>query len=171
MIDIWKKALAEQFEGSLTMLESAIHKCPDELWAGRMWADPTMPPEFSQVWYVAYHSLFWQDFYLSGAPADFKPEPPYTLSELDPAGLLPPRQYSRDELLAYLDHGRKKGLLAINDLKEASASRICKFNWGEMPYLELLIDIIRHNQEHGAQISMFLGQQAGLNARWVTKPV
>lgn len=111
------------------------------------------------------------DFYLSGAAADFNPPPPFTLSELDPAGKLPPRVYSRAELLAYLEHGRKKGLAIIAGLTEEAAVRVIKFNWGEMPYLELLIDVTRHNQEHGAQINMYLGQQAGLTSEWLTKPV
>jgi len=34
----------------------------------------------------------------------------------------------------------------------------------------LLTYWLEHNQEHGAQINMFMGQQAGLNARWVTMP-
>jgi hypothetical protein len=169
MNEIWKKTLTEQYGSSLAMLENAMRNCPDGLWCGGMWRDPAMPPEFSEVWYTAYHALFWLDFYLSGAPADFAPPPPFTLSELDPAGKLPPRLYSRAELLAYLEIGRKKGLAIIAGLTEEAASRVIKFNWGEMPYLELLIDVIRHNQEHGAQINMFLGQQAGINSRWVTK--
>jgi hypothetical protein len=170
MIVIWKKTLSEQFNASLSMLESAIRKCPENLWEASMWNDPGMPAEFSSVWYTAYHALFWLDFYLSSAAADFAPPQPFTLSELDPAGVMPPRVYTGGELLAYLEHNRKKGLAIIAALTEETASRLVKFNWGEMPYLELLIDITRHNQEHGAQINMFMGQQVGLNARWVTMP-
>jgi hypothetical protein len=169
MNEIWKQTLSGQFNGSLAMLENALRDCPDELWPGRMWNDPSMLPEFSEFWYVGYHALFWLDFYLSGANADFIPPAPFTMSELDPAGKLPDRQYTRAELLAYLDHGRRKGLAVIAELTDEIAAQIVTFNWGSMPYLGLLIDIIRHNQEHSAQLSMFLGQQAGKPSTWVTK--
>ncbi len=67
-----------------------------------MWNDPAFPPGFSEFWYVAYHCLFWTDLYLSGAVEGFTPPAPFTLDELDPAGVLPDRQYTREELLAYL---------------------------------------------------------------------
>ncbi|MHC1782005.1 MAG: DinB family protein [Anaerolineaceae bacterium] len=164
----WKGALSEQFGASLDMPENALRNCPEELWAGRMWNDSPMLPEFSEFWYVGYHALFWLDFYLSGAAADFIPPEPFTLSELDPAGKLPDRQYTRMELLAYLEQGRRKGVTIIVGLNDEKASKIITFNWGSMIYLGLLIDIIRHNQEHGAQLSMFLGQQAGISSTWVT---
>jgi hypothetical protein len=168
MNEIWKQALSEQFNGSLAMLENALRDCPEELWPDRMWIDPSMPPEFSEFWYVGYHALFWMDFYLSGASADFTPPAQFMMSELDPTGKLPGRQYTRAELLAYLDHGRKKGRAIIAALTDEKASQIVTFNWGSMTHLGLLIDIIRHNQEHGAQLSMFLGQQAGMPSTWVT---
>jgi hypothetical protein len=170
MNEVLIKALAEQFQASLAMLESALQNCPEEFWCGRMWDDPAMPPEFSEFWYVGFHALFWLDFYLSGAPANFTALPPFTISELDPAGKLPPRQFSRAELLVYLAQGRRKGLDSIAALTEEKAAQVCTFTWGEMTYLGLLIDVIRHNQEHGAQLNMFLGQQTGKSSDWVTKP-
>ncbi len=48
------------------------------------------------------------------------------------------------------------------------AIRLCSFPWGELPFAELLLDNLRHVQEHGAQLRMFLGQQAGKSARWIS---
>lgn len=167
MDDFWKKIIRQQFGAAIDMLENALRACPDELWAAQMWNDRTMPPEFSQFWYVAYHTLFWLDLYLSGAVQGFAPPAPFTLDELDPAGLLPERVYARGELLAYLGHGRKKCQATIEALTDQNARQKCVFTWGEVSFAELLLDNMRHVQEHAAQLGMFLGQQKGSNARWV----
>jgi hypothetical protein len=47
---------------------------------------------------------------------------------------------------------------------------LCDFPWmqGRISFAELFLDNMRHVQEYGAQLNMFLGQQAGVSARWVT---
>ena len=165
----WRKTIWQQFGAAIDMLENALLNCPDELWSGRMWNDSSMPPEFSEFWYVAYHTLFWFDFYLSGTVEGYAPPAPFTLDEMDPAGVLPERPYTRDELLTYLDHGRKKCRVTIEALTDEKARQLYSFPWGEISFLGLLLDNMRHVQEHGAQLNMFLGQHAGINARWVAQ--
>src|SRR5512145_3330349 len=96
----WKTIIWSQFGATIDMLEEAMRACPDELWNDR-----SQPMEF---WYVVYHTLFWLDLYLSGPVEGFAPPAPFTLDELDPAGLLPERVYTKDELQSYLAHGRQK---------------------------------------------------------------
>jgi hypothetical protein len=117
---------------------------------------------------VAYHTLFWVDLYLGGSDEGFQPPAPFTTSELD-ARVLPPRQYNTDELLVYLEHCRRKCRETIDGLTDERARQVCKFPWGELCFAELLIDNLRHVQEHGAQLSMFLGQQQDSDARWVAQ--
>ena len=164
MDSIWTISLTRQFGAAIKMLEDALQACPDELWSGQVWNEPG----FSQFWYVAYHTLFWLDLYLSGAVEDFVPPPPFTLDELDPAGLLPERTYSRDELLAYLEHCRRKSQATIEPLTDVQARRRCAFTWGEINFAELLLDNLRHVQEHAAQLNLFLGQQTGAASGWVS---
>jgi hypothetical protein len=38
---------------------------------------------------------------------------------------------------------------------------MCRFAWGELTFGELQLYNLRHVQEHAAQLSLFLGQQAG----------
>ena len=80
---------------------------PTSCWRVRLWDDAELP-ESAAFWYIVYHTLFWLDLYLSGAVEGFAPPAPFTLDELDPAGLLPERPYTRDELQAYLEHGREE---------------------------------------------------------------
>ncbi len=90
----WKTIIWQQFGAAIDMLDNALHACPDELWHGRLWSNPSERAAYSQFWYVIYHALFWLDLYLSGAVEGFAPPPPFTLDELDPAGLLPERPYT-----------------------------------------------------------------------------
>ena len=83
--------------------------------------------------------------------------------------MLPDRIYQSEELLEYLKHCREKSRGIVKDLSDEQASRLCKFSWGEVPFAELLLDNMRHVQEHGAQLRMFLGQQAGISGRWLVK--
>jgi hypothetical protein len=166
----WKAILWRQFGAAIDMLENALRSCPDGLWSRSLWNDPTIRPEFSHFWYVAYHALFWLDLYLTGSTEGFTPPAPFTLDELDPAGLLPERIYTRDELLAYLAHGRRKGQAVVEGLTDERARQLCRFPWGEVSFAELILDNMRHVQEHAAQLNMFLGQETGLDSRWVAKP-
>jgi hypothetical protein len=170
MDTLWKTILGRQYGAAIDMLENALVACPDELWGDSLWNNHELGPDFAQFWYLAYHALFFLDLYLSGAVEGFAPPAPFTLGELDPAGVLPDRQYTRAELLAYLEHGRRKCQATIAALTDERANQLCRFSWLELPFAELLVDNMRHVQEHGAQLNMYLGQKKDLNARWAAKP-
>lgn len=168
-MDMFAAIMRRQIGAAIDTLEDAMRACPDALWGARLWDDPSAPPGMSDFWYLAYHTLFWLDFYLTGTEEGFAPPDPFTLSEFDPAGLLPDRIYSKDELGSYLDYCRRKRRAETDDLTDDKARRICAFPWGELSYAELLVYSLRHVQEHAAQLHLFLGQQAGLNSRWVAQ--
>jgi hypothetical protein len=165
----WRTILWKQFGAAIDMLENALCSCPDELWSTRLWNNPADPPGLSEFWYVVYHTLFWLDLYLSGSVEGFTPPAPFTLDELDPAGLLPERQYSKGELHAYLKHCRQKCRATIETLTDKKARQLCKFSWGEVSFAELLLDNMRHVQEHAAQLNLILGQKIGYSSRWLAK--
>lgn len=115
---IWKEALWSQFDATIDMFGNALRACPEELWTSHMWNDPDMKPEFSDFWYIAYHTLFHLDLYMSGAVEGFVPPAPYNLDELDSRGVLPDRIYTQDELLTYLKHCRQKCQETIEQLTD-----------------------------------------------------
>ena len=164
-----RTSIWQQFGAAIDMLDNALRACPDQLWRDRLWNNPSERPEYSQFWYIAYHALFWLDFYLSGSVEGFAPPAPFTLDELDPAGLLPERPYTKDELQAYLDHSRQKCQATIEALTDEKARQRCGFAWGEVSFAELLLYNMRHVQEHAAQLSLILGQKVGSAPGWVTK--
>ena len=166
---VWKEIVGRQFGAAIDMFEKALDACPEPLWTARMWNDASMKPEFSEFWYVAFHTLFWLDLYLSGAVEGFSPPAPFTLDELDPAGLLPEKSYTRAELQAYLAHCRQKCQVTVSEMTHDKAGQRCSFSWGQASFAELLLDNMRHVQEHGAQLRMFLGQQAGKPTDWQSR--
>jgi hypothetical protein len=165
----WKAVIWHQFGATIQMLENALRACPDELWQERLHEERQVQPEFAEFWYVAYHCLFWLDFYLSDSIDGFSPPAPFTLSEFDPAGLLPDRVYTKDELLTYLEYGRNKCRTRIETLTDEMAHQRCRLDWPEMSIAELLLYNMRHVQEHAAQLSLMLGQRVGSAPGWVSK--
>ena len=164
----WKTVIWHQFGATITMLANALNACPDELWRERLHDESELNPEFAEFWYVAYHCLFWLDFYLSDSIEGFAPPAPFTLSEFDAAGLLPDRVYTKDELLIYLEYGRNKCQTRIETLTDEMAPQRCRTDWPEMTIAELLLYNMPHVQEHAAQLSLMLGQRVGSAPGWVS---
>jgi hypothetical protein len=165
----WRAIIWHQFGAAIYMLDNALRACPDALWRERLWNERSLRPEFAEFWYIVYHALFWLDLYLSGSVEGFAPPAPFTLAELDPAGLLPERVYTKDELQTYLDHCRKKCHATIDALTDEQANQRCGFAWGEVSFAELLLYNMRHVQEHAAELNMILGQKIGSAPGWVTQ--
>lgn len=165
----WKTSIWQQFGASIDFLADTVSACPDELWAASLWKTPTTKPEFSQFWYVVYHTLFWIDLYLTGAEEGFVPPAPFTLIEQDDSGPLPERVYTKDELLAYLHDCRRKCKETIEGLTDEIAQQRCIFGWGECSFLELLFYNMRHVQGHTSQLNMLLGQEVGPQPSWVAQ--
>lgn len=161
MDTFWRTTIWQQFGAAITALEEAMHACPDDLWSDR-----SQPLEF---WYVTYHTLFWLDLYLSGSVEGFAPPAPFTLDELDPAGLLPERPYAKDELQRYLDHCRQKCRAMLETLTDEKARQHCDFAWIEFSFAELLLYNMRHVQEHAAQLNLILGQKTNSAPGWVAR--
>lgn len=157
----WNATIWSQFGAAIDMLDRAIVACPDELWNDR-----SRHPQF---WYVAYHTLFFLDLYLSGTLDGFQPPPPFDMNEIDPSGLMPGREFTKDELRAYLAHGRTKCKTIVSELTDERADEIAKFSWLELSYGELLLDSIRHVQHHTAQLNLLLRLNTGAAPRWISR--
>jgi hypothetical protein len=157
----WRTIIWQQFGAAIDMLENAMAACPEQVWNDR-----SRVPEF---WYVAYHTLFFLDFYLSGSPKGFAPPAPFTLSELDPAGVLPDRVYTKDELHTYLEHGRRKCMAAIDGLTDEAVGQRCGFERPDVTVAELMLYTMRHVQHHAAQLNLILRQTVDSAPRWVSK--
>lgn len=164
----WRTIIWRQFGAAIDDLDNAIRACPDDLWRDRLWGDPAERSFFlPEFWYIVYHTLFWLDLYLTGAEEGFAPPAPFLLVEQDEYGPLPERPYTRDELQGYLDGCRRRCRTTIEALTDEAAQRLCRFPWGEVTFVELLLYSMRHVAGHTAQLNMWLGQRTGSAPVWV----
>lgn len=164
-----KTSIWTQFGASIDFLADTMNACPDDLWEAPLWQTPNNSPEFSQFWYVAYHTLFWIDLYLTGTEDGFLPPPQFTLIEQYDLGPLPERVYTKEELQAYLIDCRQKCKATIAALTDEALQRHCVFGWGECSFLELLIYSLRHVHGHASQLNMLLGQNGISSPDYVTQ--
>jgi hypothetical protein len=165
----WKQIVWQQFGAAIDMLENAIHACPE-----KVWSDSSKKPEWLKndvvgFWYLVYHTLFWLDFYLSESQEGFQPPAPFNLDEFDPVGLLPERPYTKDELLRYLEHGRRKCRARIAGLTDEGARERRKLGSMEGTFAELLLSNLRHVQHHTAQLNLILRQETDSAPNWVRR--
>ncbi len=161
MDTFFKTIIWQQFGAAIDTLENAMVACPE-----KVWSDRSRRPEF---WYLVYHTLFWLDFNLSDSPEGFAPPAPFTLEEMDPAGIIPERPYTKDELQAYLEHGRKKCRARIEALTDEKARQRWVFGTVDLSVAELLLYNMRHVQHHAAQLNLILRQTIDSAPRWVFK--
>jgi uncharacterized damage-inducible protein DinB len=162
MMDInFKTNIWQQFGAAIDMLENALLACPEELWKDR-----SQKPEY---WYTVFHTLFWLDFYLSESAGGFVPPAPFTLDELDPAGLLPERVYTKEELKNYLEHGRKKCKITIEAMTNEKANHRFVFGRVDLSFMELILYNLRHVQHHAGQLNLILRQTIDSVPSWVIK--
>ena len=155
----WKDALWQQFGASIDMLENDLLACPDALW--------TNTSEYQDFWYIVYHTLFWVDLYLSGSEEGFMPPAPFTLIEMDPAGLIPETPYTKDELQTYLRYCRQKCQTTIESLTEERARELGRFGKRQQTFFELQIYNLRHVEYHVGELNLILGQNTGSAPDWV----
>src|SRR6266550_3531979 len=93
MINFWRSAIRQQFHAAIDMLGNAIEACPNSVWSGQ---------GQGAFWYLAFHTLFFLDLYLSEEDESrFHPPPPFGLTELAPGSVPPERAYRNGELLLY----------------------------------------------------------------------
>ncbi len=156
-----QEAIYQQFGAAVDSLEAAIQTCPEAIWeTGKRWYQP---------WYLAFHSVFWLDVYLSESSSSYQPPPPFTRGELEP-GVFPERPYTQQEILSWLQKCR--GALASRLATIASpegARRVCQLHWGEMEAVELLLYNLRHVQHHAAQINLLIRQAGSEPSPWVMR--
>lgn len=147
MIEYTKRILKGQFEAALCMLNQCVVACPPEHWECRI-ANATFR-------WVAYHTLFFIDLYLSPTEHQF------TLRDLHHRGgdergpdLNP--GLSQQETVAYLSLCRQKMLDTLAAETRESLEGDSGFSYRRISRGELHIYNIRHVQHHTGQLSAYL---------------
>lgn len=182
MVD--REELCRQFDAAIDVLEDALRACPDERWEESMWPVPRTDPwvwpapgtepvlertdesiqQFSAFWVVAYHCLWFLDFYVTADPSGFE-SPEYVRGgpeempwPADGAAPLADRVVSRNDLLAYVDHGRRQVRARIETASDDDFAARCgpRHPHAGKTLRELLDVNLDHVREHGAQLAEFV---------------
>jgi hypothetical protein len=177
-------SLLEQYRAAIDVFEGAVRDCPDELWDASMWkvltTDPWVWPKpgvqpiperteesiqiYAAVWPVAAHCAFFLDFYLSGPHIEgYRPPSPFEgvldeKWEADGCVELPPRRFTKAELLDYIAYGREKAERIIPALTDDDMKLLIPEGhpWAGQTYDALLRVNLNHVKEHGGQMATFI---------------
>ena len=183
---IERERMISGFEAAIDQIERALRDCPDEKWESSMWPVPRTDPwvwpkegvepvpertdesiqRFSAFWCVAYHALWFLDFYGTVDTSNFE-SPDYIrggpeelpFPAADGAVSVPNKTWDRDALIRYAAHGRGKIRQTIESVTEAELARTTPSDHpraGET-FGEVLNVNLTHIQEHGGQMAAFVG--------------
>lgn len=164
----WPAMISRQFAAALQMLRQAVEACPEELWDDRT--------EGSPFWHLAYHALFYADFYLSRDDKTFQPRAfhedkthflPGDYREFGGIVGTPERAYTRDQLLEYADHCLGKCHDTFGSLTDERALERCGFWWYELNVGEFTLNNLRHLQHHAGQLVLLLRRRADIGIEWL----
>lgn len=139
--------LRSQMEAALAMLKQCVEACPPEHYEGRIARDTFRT--------VAYHTLFWTDYYLSPGEGGFE------LREIHQRGgddrvLASSPGVPQGELLAYADVCREKLIETLGAETPESLGGPCGFPRFSFSRGELHLYNLRHIQHHTGALSAYL---------------
>jgi hypothetical protein len=161
-----KAILVSQYEASLLMLKNAIVASDTEIWTRRVCK--------KAFWHVAYHTLFYTDFYLSKDENAFVPWVKHK-KEYQFLGAVPwpphnephiGEPYGQTDIIEYWGsiHDALEERIERTELDSPSG-----FYWLPFSKLELQIYNIRHIQHHTGQLAERLRELRNLGVKWVSR--
>lgn len=165
MIDLFKQLIASQFEASLCTLAHSIEHCPGAAWDVRVARYP-----FCQV---AFHTLFFADYYLEPSADSLKTQPfhlanPTLFGDYEQLEYREPvALYDRAQIRGYLDFCRQKASQTLAAETEVTLSARAQFDRKTFTRAELHVYNIRHIQHHAAQLILRLRLDANVDIPWM----
>lgn len=164
MIDLFGQLTINQFEATFCTLNACVERCPDALWHERVAA-----VRFCQV---AFHTLFFADYYLGPDAEGFRLQPFHRehsavfgdYEEFEPR--LPVVLYEKAWIGKYLAHCRRKAKEALATETLAELEGPARFQRRNMSRAELHIYNIRHIQHHSAQLILRLRLDSTVDIPW-----
>lgn len=165
MLDTYKQLITSQFEASLSTLAHCVERCPDTLWNA-----PVAKYPFCQV---AFHTLFFADFYLEPNDQSLRQQPFHLgnptlfgdyeqLQHREPTSL-----YDRDQIRKYLTFCHQKAVDAVAAETDATLCAPAQFARRNCSRAELHVYNIRHIQHHAAQLILRLRIDTEVDIPWI----
>ena len=159
-----KESVKGQYLAALAMLRQSIERCPEDIW---------LSGEFPRAfWRIAYHAVFYADFYLAQNLDTYKEwskhrESATNLWPKDEEGkpTQPIEPYTKTEVLEYLDSIASVADERIKNL-DLESSETGFYWYKNMNKLDHVLLNIRHIQGHVGQLSEIL-MVYGIDVDWV----
>ncbi len=168
MQSAWQMMICRQFAAAIQMIRSAIEACPDRLWDDRSEGTP--------FWHLAYHALFFADFYLSDDEKTFQAMEfhegkaeflPGDYGEYGGVVATPEKSFRKEQLLSYADHCLRKCDETFGRLTGKRTLEQCGFWWYKLNVGEFLLNNLRHTQHHAGQLALLLRRRADIGIDWL----
>jgi len=165
MLGTFKELIANQFEAALCTLNTCIDRCPETAWNARV-----ANHLFCQV---AFHTLFYADYYLGPNEESFRRQPfhrdnePFFGDYEEFEDRAPQSLYERTSIKKYLEHCRKKASEVIAAETADTLNARSRFERRAFSRAELHVYNIRHIQHHAAQLSLRLRLDAHEDIPWI----
>ncbi len=166
MLDQIKASYRRQMGASFTAFEQSTGMCTDEVWHCRLNGCP--------FWQIAYHILFYADFYLSETQSGFRPTG-FHVRDLhrfraesdDGYPEMLEKAVSRIQITEYLAHCRDRTARYIDGIDESHFSTPSPFDWHGFPKIDLVPYNMRHTHHHISHLNVILRQNLGSAPEWV----
>jgi hypothetical protein len=163
--EIFKQLIVSQYEASLCTLWHCLARCPDSQWNA-----PVAKYPFCQV---AFHTLFFADYYLSRDPESFLGQPWHRehqelfgdyeqLQDREPTCM-----YTRTQLEVYTGFCRNKARTVVADETAEALHAEARFPRKPFSRAELHVYNIRHIQHHAAQLIVRLRMATDVDIPWI----
>lgn len=165
MIEVFKNLLTSQYEASLCTLGHCVARCPADVWNA-----PVAKYPFCQV---AYHTLFFADYYLGPDAESFRQQPfhlanPALFGDYEQLEYREPVSlYEKSQIESYLDYCRGKAGTTIAAETEIVLCSPTKFARRTFSRAELHLHSIRHIQHHAAQLILRLRLDTHIDIPWI----
>jgi hypothetical protein len=147
MLELYKQIVVSQFEAALAMFNQCVAACPPEHWEGKIANDSFR--------YVAYHTLFFADLYLSTSETTFQLRAIHQRGG-DERGDAASPGVSKEELLADVPVVRQKLIDILAAETAESLAGPSGFSWRKTSRAELHIYNLRHVQHHVGAMYAYL---------------
>ena len=151
MLELYRQVIVSQFEAALAMLNQCVVECPPEHWERKI-------ANGSFRW-VAYHTLFFADLYLSPSESAFQLRDLHRCGG-DERGDDPSPGLPKDEALVYVPLVRQKLRDTLAAETAESLAGPSGFSWRKFSRAEIHLYNLRHVQHHTGQMSAYLRRVA-----------
>ena len=146
-------AIRSQYLAALEMLKQPLLVCPADMWNNSA--------DHNRTWYVAYHALFFTDYYLQDTEDDFQVHAGLPDDRGDLSGAF----VSQADVLGYLAFCQALVNARVPQMDLAAPSGFGRRHFDKF---ELQIYSIRHIQQHAGELMERIGARVPIEVDWVS---